>query len=223
MGTTVTAAFVDADAGAVVVRPGRRLARVSTARRELEQVTTDHSLVAELVRERRPDARGGRAAPSALGDHARASGPSATVDADVFTVPAEPGDLFLLCSDGLTDMLSDGRDRGDDRRRRARPRRRGARRSSPRRTRRAARTTSPSSSSSSSRASPTPEPRAPSRSRHATQPACRPRRPSSRAEDAGRRRPPARRRPGWPARRARVHRARPRRRRARRCTGASRR
>ena len=38
----------------------------------------------------------------------RAVGTEPDVDVDVETIRAEPGDLFLLCSDGLTDMVSDG-------------------------------------------------------------------------------------------------------------------
>jgi protein phosphatase len=35
----------------------------------------------------------------------RAVGTESAIDADVFSVPAEHGDVYLLCSDGLTDML----------------------------------------------------------------------------------------------------------------------
>ena len=104
MGTTVTVAFVDAPASQVVVRPCWRLAGVPAARRHLEQITTDHSLVAELVQsgvltpeeaERHPQRSAiTRAARDRAGDRR-----------DVFTVAGRAGDLFLLCSDGLTDML----------------------------------------------------------------------------------------------------------------------
>jgi PPM family protein phosphatase len=68
-------------------------------------VTTDHSLVAELV-------RSGVLTPEEAERHpqrsaiTRAVGTESAIEADVFSVPAEPGDLFLLCSDGLTDMLT---------------------------------------------------------------------------------------------------------------------
>ncbi len=72
----------------------------------LEQVTTDHSLVAELV-------ESGVLTPEEAERHpqrsaiTRALGTEPAVEADVFTLDALPGDLFLLCSDGLSDMLSE--------------------------------------------------------------------------------------------------------------------
>jgi len=73
---------------------------------ELEQVTLDHSLVEEQVR------MGNMTAAEALRSPlrnviTRALGTQNEVTADVFEVQPEPGDLFLLCSDGLTRELSD--------------------------------------------------------------------------------------------------------------------
>ncbi|ROS31559.1 PP2C family serine/threonine-protein phosphatase [Cellulomonas sp. PhB150] len=75
----------------------------------LEQVTQDHSEVAELV------ARGVVPAQEAA-HHPRRNvvtralgGGSATVDPDVFWLPVSPGDRMLVCSDGLTDEVPDSR------------------------------------------------------------------------------------------------------------------
>ena len=71
----------------------------------LEQLTDDHSLVGELV-------RSGRLSPEEAESHpqrsviTRALGTEPDVDVDTFTIQAEPDDLYLLCSDGLTDMVS---------------------------------------------------------------------------------------------------------------------
>ncbi len=107
MGTTVTVAFVDPQGERVVFGQVGDSRAYRLRGDELDQVTTDHSLVAELVRtgvltpeeaERHPQR-------SAI---TRAVGTERAIDADVFTMRAGPGDLFLLCSDGLTDMLSKG-------------------------------------------------------------------------------------------------------------------
>ena len=45
----------------------------------------------------------------------RALGTDPEVDVDTFTVEREAGDVFLLCSDGLTTMVADERDRADAR------------------------------------------------------------------------------------------------------------
>jgi protein phosphatase len=75
----------------------------------LEQVTQDHSEVAELV------AAGVMAAEDA-GRHPRRNvvtrvlgGGSRHVEPDVWLLPVSPGDRMLVCSDGLTDSLADAR------------------------------------------------------------------------------------------------------------------
>jgi PPM family protein phosphatase len=104
MGTTLTAAKIHGDdvslghvgdSRAYLLRDG-----------ELEQLTRDHSLVAELE-------RSGQITPEAAEHHpqrsiiTRALGPEPDVEVDTYTVPGHDGDVFLICSDGLTSMISD--------------------------------------------------------------------------------------------------------------------
>ena len=104
MGTTVTAALVEGnhvrighvgDSRAYLIRDGL-----------LEQLTDDHSLVAELI-------RGGKLSQEEADAHpqrsviTRALGTDPDVDVDTFTIEAHAGDVFLLCSDGLTTMVGD--------------------------------------------------------------------------------------------------------------------
>jgi PPM family protein phosphatase len=105
MGTTMTVALVDHTDGTIAFGHvgDSRAYRVRSG--ELEQLTDDHSLVGELV-------RSGRLSPEEAESHpqrsviTRALGTEPDVDVDTFTVDAEPGDIYLLCSDGLTDMTS---------------------------------------------------------------------------------------------------------------------
>ena len=103
MGTTMTLAVVAGndvvaighvgDSRAYLLRDGR-----------LEQLTDDHSLVAELVRR-------GELSPAEAEVHpqrsviTRALGTDADVDVDTFIAEGKPGDVFLLCSDGLSTMV----------------------------------------------------------------------------------------------------------------------
>jgi protein phosphatase len=106
MGTTATVALVDEHAGTLT------LAHVGDSRaylfREdsLEQLTTDHSLVGELVRSGRLTE-----AEAAVHPHrsviTRALGTEADVEVDTRTVKLRAGDLLLLCSDGLSAMVRD--------------------------------------------------------------------------------------------------------------------
>jgi protein phosphatase len=106
MGTTFTVALVDEEAGAVVFGHVGDSRAYRMRDGVLEQITTDHSLVAELV-------ESGVLTPEEAERHpqrsaiTRALGTEATVEPDVFTLEVAPGDLFLLCSDGLSDMLTE--------------------------------------------------------------------------------------------------------------------
>jgi protein phosphatase len=105
MGTTMTVALVDSSGGTIAFGHvgDSRAYRVRDGR--LEQLTDDHSLVGELV-------RSGKLSPEEAESHpqrsviTRALGTEPDVDVDTFTVEAQPDDLYLLCSDGLTDMIS---------------------------------------------------------------------------------------------------------------------
>ncbi len=72
----------------------------------LAQVTLDHSLVEEQVRHGRMTKAEALRSPL-KNVITRALGTQSNVTPDVFELDAEPGDLFLLCSDGLTRELAD--------------------------------------------------------------------------------------------------------------------
>jgi protein phosphatase len=71
---------------------------------ELRQVTEDHSLVEELVREGRLTADEAAVHPQ-RSIITRALGLDPAVEVDVYPVELAPGDRLLLCSDGLTGMV----------------------------------------------------------------------------------------------------------------------
>jgi protein phosphatase len=102
MGTTMTVALVEdtqvsfghvGDSRAYLIRDGT-----------MEQLTEDHSLVGELM-------RSGKLSPEEAESHpqrsviTRALGTDPDVDVDTFTIAQRAGDVFLLCSDGLTTMV----------------------------------------------------------------------------------------------------------------------
>jgi PPM family protein phosphatase len=104
MGTTLTAVYVGeaevtiahvGDSRAYCLRDG-----------ELLRLTDDHSLVDELMRQ-------GRLTPEEAVEHpqrsviTRALGPEGTVEVDTRSYRGRAGDVYLLCSDGLTTMVSE--------------------------------------------------------------------------------------------------------------------
>jgi protein phosphatase len=72
----------------------------------LEQITVDHSHVEEQIRTGRMSRAEAERSPL-RNIITRALGTQSEVAPDVFELEAEPGDLFLICSDGLTRELSD--------------------------------------------------------------------------------------------------------------------
>src|SRR6201991_974868 len=102
MGTTVTAAYVGANSVTVAHVGDSRCYRVRDG--ELERLTDDHSLVGDLVRlgkltEEQAETHPQRSVIT------RALGPEPNVMVDVEEFGARAGDLFLVCSDGLTAMV----------------------------------------------------------------------------------------------------------------------
>lgn len=72
----------------------------------IEQVTIDHSLVEEMIQRGGIDRKSARNHPD-KNIITRALGARNTVEADFFNLELEAGDIVLLCSDGLTNMVED--------------------------------------------------------------------------------------------------------------------
>ena len=102
MGTTMTALSVGDGEVAIAHVGDSRAYRLRDG--ELERLTHDHSLVGEMV-------RAGRLTPEEAEVHpqrsiiTRALGPEPQVEVERMTYPARSGDVYLICSDGLTTMV----------------------------------------------------------------------------------------------------------------------
>ncbi len=102
MGTTLTAAYLDGDHVAIAHVGDSRAYLLRDG--ELTRLTEDHSLVEELL-------RGGKLTEQEALEHpqrsiiTRALGPEPIVEVDTWSYPLRPGDVVLLCSDGLTSMI----------------------------------------------------------------------------------------------------------------------
>jgi len=102
MGTTITVALVEDDRVSFGHVGDSRAYLIRKAR--MEQLTEDHSLVNELLKTGKLSREEAETHPQ-RSVITRALGTDPDVDVDTFSVQAETGDLFLLCSDGLTDMV----------------------------------------------------------------------------------------------------------------------
>jgi serine/threonine protein phosphatase PrpC len=104
MGTTITVALVENEDVAFGHVGDSRAYLIRDAR--MEQLTEDHSLVNELLKTGKLSREEAETHPQ-RSVITRALGTDPDVDVDTFSVRAEDGDLFLLCSDGLTDMVAE--------------------------------------------------------------------------------------------------------------------
>ncbi len=104
MGTTLVAATIKNNELIVANVGDSRLYLYKSG--ELSQITRDHSYVEEMVRLGRMT-RGSREYLEKKNLITRAVGTNRTVEADYFRVKLEAGSLVLLCSDGLTNMMTD--------------------------------------------------------------------------------------------------------------------
>ncbi|APR76550.1 Protein serine/threonine phosphatase PrpC, regulation of stationary phase [Minicystis rosea] len=106
MGTTVVAAAFHKESGVFHVAHAGDSRCYRLRRGHLEQLTRDHSLVSDALLER-PDLSATDLAYLPRNVITRALGIAPTVDVELRVERSEPGDVYLLCSDGLHGLVSD--------------------------------------------------------------------------------------------------------------------
>jgi len=104
MGTTVVAAVLHDNRITVAHVGDSRLYRLRSER--LERLTLDHSLLQELVDRGFYSPEEAQRATN-KNYVTRALGVEAVVDVEIHEHPVQKGDTFVLCSDGLSDMVED--------------------------------------------------------------------------------------------------------------------
>src|SRR5271156_4125631 len=106
MGTTVVAALFFDNKITIAHVGDSRLYRQRAGGDKLEQVTLDHSLLQELVDRGFYSAEEAQRAAN-KNYVTRALGVEPNVEVEIQELPAQKGDLYLICSDGLSDMVED--------------------------------------------------------------------------------------------------------------------
>lgn len=104
MGTTMVALLADGAHVTILNEGDSRAYRVNE--NGIECVTRDHSLVQDLVDRGELTQEEAKTHPN-KNLITRALGSEPELNADLFELQAQPGEFFLLCSDGLSNLLSD--------------------------------------------------------------------------------------------------------------------
>ena len=106
MGTTIVGGVIKNNGSGYIINVGDSRAYLISRRGTIRQITRDHSLVEELVEAGAITAEQARTHPQ-KNVITRALGSESTVQCDYFTFTLQSGDTLLLCSDGLSNIVSD--------------------------------------------------------------------------------------------------------------------
>lgn len=107
MGTTIVGGIVKSNGSGYIINVGDSRGYIISRRSDtITQVTKDHSLVEELVEVGAITREQAKTHPQ-RNIITRALGSDAEVEADFFQIGLKKGDILLLCSDGLSNTLSD--------------------------------------------------------------------------------------------------------------------
>lgn len=102
MGTTIVGLwFLEDEDSAVVFHVGDSRLYLHRKGQEFKPVTTDHSLYHEWLKQ------GGQGSPPGKNIILKALGPNKEIEPEIDIIDIRKKDVFLLCSDGLNDMVSD--------------------------------------------------------------------------------------------------------------------
>lgn len=108
MGTTLVTCTIDQDYQITVANVGDSRLYICHKDGSIVQITKDHSYVEELVRKGQME-RGSEEYLNARNLITRAMGAESTVETDIYQLELEECDQILLCSDGLSNMVTDER------------------------------------------------------------------------------------------------------------------
>ena len=107
MGTTIVGGVIKNNGSGYIINVGDSRAYLITKRPAgIRQITRDHSLVEELMEAGAITAEQARSHPQ-KNVITRALGSDPRVECDYFTFSLQSGDILLLCSDGLSNIVSD--------------------------------------------------------------------------------------------------------------------
>ncbi len=107
MGTTLVGGILKFDGSGYIINVGdSRAYQISRRNHKITQITRDHSLVEELLEYGAITEEQARVHPQ-KNIITRAVGSEAQVEADYYRFSLRSGDIFLLCSDGLSNILTD--------------------------------------------------------------------------------------------------------------------